>query len=590
MQKYIYVIILLVIPSCLWAGEFPLITNVYNRQTISLNGKWKYLIDQGEIGNRRKFWEDRQVENPSQLLEYNFETAAQINVPGDWNSQKDELLYYEGKIWYQKSFLHEKKDGKRYFIYFGAANYKTEVFLNGKKLGEHEGGFTPFNFEITDLLKDENSLVVSVDNTRSKEQIPTLVSDWKNFGGITRDVMIIEENNTFIRDYKLGLKKGSMNEIEFSVWLDGLKNQQNITLEIPGLDFTETLQVNASGVATKSFIVDDISLWSPDNAKLYDVNLTLQSQLLTDRIGFRSIEVSGTKILLNGESIYLKGISLHEESPFTHGRTHSPEEARMMIDWVKELGCNYLRLSHYPHNEHIVRLAEEEGIMLWEEIPVYWDIDWDNEKTYDLAQKMLDAMITRDRNRAAIIIWSMANETDISESRNVFLKNLIDFTREKDNTRLISAALFMHGDGISRNTRVIDDPFGENADIISVNQYTGWYGSALPDAIKDMEIILKFDKPLIFSEFGAGALGGFHADSLTRWSEEYQEWYYVETLKMCDRIENLRGMSPWILTDFQSPRRMLPVYQDGFNRKGLISSEGKKKKAFFVLQEYYKQK
>lgn len=590
MQKYFYFILLLILPSYLWAGKFPQITNVYNRETVSLNGKWKYLVDQGEIGNRRKFWEDKQVDNRSQLLEYNFETAGQINVPGDWNTQKNELYYYEGKIWYQKSFPFEKKPGKRYFVYFGAANYHSEVFINGEKLGEHEGGFNPFNFEITDLLKENNSLIVSVDNTREKEQIPTLVSDWKNFGGITRDVMIIEENQTFIRDYTLGLKKGSMNEIEFSVWLDGQENQQNVTLEIPGLDMAKTLSVNQNGVATKSFIVDDISFWSPKNPKLYTVNLNLQSAILSDRIGFRSIEVAGTEILLNGESVYLKGISLHEESPFTHGRTHSGEEAQMMIDWVKELGCNYLRLSHYPHNEHIVRIAEEEGILLWEEIPVYWDIDWENEKTYKLAQQMLNDVITRDKNRAAVIIWSMANETKISESRNVFLKNLIDFTREKDDTRLISAALFMHGDGISKNTRIIDDPFGENADIISVNQYVGWYGRSLPDVIKDMEIILKFDKPLIFSEFGAGALGGFHSDSLTRWSEEYQEWYYVETLKMCDGIENLRGMSPWILADFQSPRRMLPVYQEGFNRKGLISSEGKKKKAFFILQKYYNQK
>jgi len=182
----------------------------------------------------------------------------------------------------------------------------------------------------------------------------------------------------------------------------------------------------------------------------------------------------------------------------------------------------------------------------------------------------------------------MANETDISESRNTFLKKLIDYTKAKDNTRLISAALLVHGDGATKNKRVVDDPFGENADIISVNQYTGWYGKSLPDGLKKLEWEIKFDKPFVFSEFGAGALGGFHADSLTRWSEEYQAWYYRETLNMCERIDQLRGMSPWILVDFQSPRRRLPYYQDGFNRKGLISSEGKKKKAFYILKEYYK--
>lgn len=592
MKKYIFVFFLqfILMPCTLTANQYPQITNVYNRDTFSLNGKWKFLVDQAEIGKRRKYWRDKKVDNQSELLEYNFETADALNVPGDWNSQNDQLLYYEGKIWYQKDFTFEKKTGKRYFLYFGAANYKSVVYLNGKKLGEHEGGFNPFNFEITKQLKDKNSIVVSVDNTRMEEQVPTIISDWKNFGGITRDVMIIEENTTFIRDFKLGLKKGSMNEVELNVWVEGPNKSSNVLLNIPELNVDESIAVDESGYGEKVFKLKNIKHWSPENPKLYDVELKINSNPLNDNIGFRNIEVKGTDILLNGESIFLKGISLHEESPLTNGRTHSFEEARMMIDWVKDLGCNYLRLSHYPHNEHLVRLAEKEGIMLWEEIPVYWDIEWDNPKTYHLAEQMLDDVITRDKNRAAVVIWSIANETDISESRNTFLKNLINFTREKDNTRLISAALLAHRDGKSRYSRVIDDPFGENADIISVNQYIGWYGSALPDVIKDIKLDIKFDKPFIFSEFGAGALGGFHADRMTRWSEEYQEWYYQETLKMCEGIEKLRGISPWILVDFQSPRRVLPYYQEGYNRKGLISSEGKKKKAFHVLKNYYESK
>lgn len=592
MKKYIIILFLqfIVMPFMVTANEFPQITNVYNREAVSLNGKWKFLIDQAEIGQARKFWKDKQVSNKAELLEYNFETADQINVPGDWNSQRDELLYYEGKIWYQKSFSFEKKSGKRYFLYFGAANYYAQVYLNGKKLGEHEGGFNPFNFEITEELNEQNSLVVCVDNTRKKEQVPTIISDWKNFGGITRDVLILEENSTFIRDFSLQLKKGSGQEIAFSVQIDGDEKQPKVILKIPELNVNEAISVNSDGVGNKLFKTSDIAYWSPENPKLYTVHLSFGESTLTDQVGFRTIETKGKDILLNGKSIFLKGISLHEESPFTHGRSHSKEEAQMMIDWVKELGCNYLRLSHYPHNEHIVRLAEKEGIMLWEEIPVYWDIEWDNPKTYALAKQMLADVITRDKNRAAVIIWSMANETDISESRNTFLKNLIDFTRANDNTRLISAALLVHGDGEAKFSRVVDDPFGENADVISVNQYIGWYGSALPDVIKNLEFDIKFDKPFIFSEFGAGALGGYHADSLTRWSEEYQEWYYRESLNMCDRIDQLRGMSPWVLVDFQSPRRRLPKYQDGFNRKGLISSEGKKKKAFFVLKKYYDNK
>ena len=583
----VVIVLLCAISLCSVGNEYPQITNVYNRSTFSLNGKWMYIVDQAEIGNKRKFWEDKQVENKSELLEYNFETAAQLNVPGDWNSQADELLYYEGKVWYQKSFPLNKKEGKRYFLYFGAANYKTEVYLNGQKLGEHMGGFNPFNFAITEVLEKENSLVVSVDNTRSIEQVPTVISDWKNFGGITRDVLIIEEASTFVRDFSLSLKKASDNEIEVMLWLDGPQKETEVILQIPELNVHESIEVGESGFATKSMKVKNLIRWSPGNPKLYPLSLTTNDEILTDNIGFRTIEVVGTDILLNGESIFLSGICLHEENPFSGGRSHSKEEASMMLDWAQELGCNYIRLSHYPHSEHIVRLADERGILLWEEVPVYWDIAWENEVTFKLAKQMLDDVITRDKNRAAVIIWSVANETDISESRNKFLKALIDFTRQKDDSRLVSAALLVHGDSSNKNIRVVDDPFGEYADIISVNQYTGWYGSVLPDFLDKLDWEVKFNKPFVFSEFGAGALGGFHADSLTRWSEEYQAWYYEKTLEMCDRIEQLRGISPWILVDFQSPRRTLPVYQEGYNRKGLISSEGEKKKAFKVLQDYY---
>jgi beta-glucuronidase len=572
-----------------FSQELSQITNVYNRTTVSLNGKWKYIIDQAEIGNKRKFWKDRHVANRTELLEYNFHTAAQINVPGDWNSQGDKLLYYEGKVWYQKSFQFKKEQGKRYFLYFGAANYMAEVYLNGEKLGEHKGGFNPFNFEITDLIQNKNSLVVSVDNTREKEQIPTIISDWKNFGGITRDVLIIEEAQSFVQDFYLQLKKGSDNELTFEVKVNGKRGADKVLLEIPELNFQKELKIN-NNYGEAHIKVNSLEFWTPESPKLYKVKIHYNNTVLTDKIGFRTIETKGTKILLNKEPLFLKGICLHEENPFTGGRAHSSEEARMMLTWAQELGCNFVRLTHYPHNEHIVRLADEMGLLLWEEIPVYWDIDWENQKTLELAKQMLGDVITRDKNRVSVIIWSVANETDISERRNEFLKSLIHLAKEQDETRLVSAALLVHGDGASKNIRVVDDPFGDYVDIISVNQYSGWYGNVLPDFLEGLKWKVKFNKPFLFSEFGAGALGGFHADSLTRWSEEYQEWYFRETLEMCDGIDQLCGISPWILIDFQSPRRTLPYYQDGYNRKGLISSEGNKKKAFFLLKDYYKNK
>ncbi|PID92020.1 MAG: beta-glucuronidase [Bacteroidetes bacterium] len=579
--------LLLVFIAGALAEQYPQIANVYNRKITSLNGKWKYIIDQGDIGRKRGFWLQERPESRSDLVEYSFETARQLDVPGDWNSQSDELLYYEGKIWYQRDFSFSPDEEKRYFLYFGAANYHTEAYLNGKRLGSHKGGFNPFNFEITSLLQDKNSLVISVDNSRHEEQVPTLVSDWKNFGGITRDVLILEENDSFIRDFSIQLKPGSGNTIEAGIALDRAVETGEVVLEIPELNIREKIRINNSDRGSASFAAGNLLYWSPEHPKTYEVHLSWGGATLSDRIGFRTIQTSGTDILLNGKPVFLRGISIHEENPFTRGRVHAREEARMLLNWARELGCNFVRLAHYPHNEHMIRLADEMGLLVWEEIPVYWDIQWDSPRTLSLASEMLDDLITRDRNRASVIIWSVANETDISEHRNLFLRSLIDQAREKDPYRLISAALLANGENHNSRMKVVNDPFGEYVDIISINHYTGWYGSALPDALKQVDWEVKFDKPFFFSEFGAGALAGYHADSLTRWSEEYQAWYYRETLSMCERIDQLRGMSPWILTDFQSPRRPLGNIQDGFNRKGLISSKGEKKMAFYILQNFY---
>ncbi|NNK28278.1 MAG: hypothetical protein HKP06_08570 [Flavobacteriaceae bacterium] len=207
-----------------------LITNVYNRTTTSLNGSWKYIIDPYENGyyNYRyepfdqqetpwasAFFLNSKPKNDSDLIEYDFETSDSINVPGDWNSQKPELLYYEGTLWYMKSFNFKASDAlARQFVYFEASNYKTEVYLNGKKLGVHIGGFTPFNFEITNIIKEtSNFLVVKVDNKRLKEGIPTLNTDWWNYGGLTRDVKIIETASNFIKDYSIQLSPDDSNKI-----------------------------------------------------------------------------------------------------------------------------------------------------------------------------------------------------------------------------------------------------------------------------------------------------------------------------------------------------------------------------------------
>jgi beta-glucuronidase len=278
----------------------------------------------------------------------------------------------------------------------------------------------------------------------------------------------------------------------------------------------------------------------------------------------------------------LRGICLHEE--LNGRRANTEADAITLLTYAKELGCNFVRLAHYPHNEYMLRMADKMGLMVWEEIPVYWSIDFNNEATYNNAKNQLAEVIARDKNRACVIIWSMANETPLTDARNTFLLNLVNFTKTLDTTRLLSAALLTRSEN---GVGIIDDKIGEYLDIVAFNQYTGWYGGDLKTA-PDTKWSTPYNKPVVVSEFGGSAKQGLHGAKEERWNEEYQEYLYQQNLLMIERIPKLRGLSPWILTDFRSPRRLLPGVQDGFNRKGLISDEGKKKKAFFTLQDFYK--
>ncbi len=605
-SKYILIVFSIFISFSNLAQE-NLITNVYNRATTSLDGDWHYIIDPYENGyyNYRyepfdqqespwasAFFLNSKPRNPSDLIEYDFDQMPTLKVPGDWNSQDPQLLYYEGTVWYKKSFDYTlSKESNRAFIYFEASNYKTEVYLNGKKLGTHIGGFTPFNYEVTDVIREkENHLIVKVDNKRLKDGVPTLNTDWWNYGGLTRGVKVIETSKVFVDDYFIQLSPTDDNHIKGYVSLSGEDIvEKDITIQIPELGISQNVKTDKSGYAVINLLSDKIKYWSTKNPFLYKVILEADGDRVEDQIGFRTIRTQGSEILLNGEPIFLRGISIHEESPIRDGRGHSTEDAETLLSWAQDLGCNYVRLAHYPHNEHTVRLADQKGILIWEENPVYWTISWDNAETYHTAENQLTELIARDKNRASVIIWSMANETPNVPARNIFLQKLASHAKSLDDTRLISAALEQKDYNNDPHTRTIQDPFAEVVDVLSFNQYIGWY-DGLPDKCQTISWKIEQDKPVLISEFGAGAKAGLHGDKKERWTEEYQEDLYIQTLRMLDGIENIQGLSPWILVDFRSPRRVLPKIQDGWNRKGLISDDGKRKKAFFALQDYYRKK
>ncbi len=589
------------------AREVPLLGNIMARQTTSLNGDWHYIIDVQEEGyydyrmnpTRSGFFRNAKPQRPEDLIEYDFDKAATMRIPGDWNTQDDRLFFYEGTVWFKKSFQHQRKSGWRTLIYFGAVNYEAIVYINGTKVGTHIGGFTAFNADITDQLRDgENVVIVKVDNKRKAEAVPTQIFDWWNYGGITRDVLLVDVPETYIENYKLELlkadAKAKQREITVTAQLNKPAEGRQLTLLIPELNVSMPLVTDDKGHASASVKVPakKLSLWSPDNPKLYRVALrlhdagTLPGDVISDDIGFRTIETRGKQILLNGEPIFLKGISIHEEKAHGGGRANSTADAHELLSWASELGCNFVRLAHYPHNEYAVREAERMGIMVWSEIPCYWTIAWTNPDTYANAQRQLTDMILRDQNRANIIIWSIANETPHSAERDQFLGRLAQHARSLDQSRLISMAMEVTGASNYKNR--LHDNMHEFVDVVSFNQYIGWYRD-VNDAPK-MEWEIPYDKPVIVSEFGGGAKYGLHGAVNQRWTEEFQENLYIQNTAMLDKIDGLCGTTPWILKDFRSPRRVLDGIQDYYNRKGLFSDNGEKKKAFYILQKWYEGK
>jgi beta-glucuronidase len=578
---------LLLLLACAHAAPGPstLIANLPGRATVSLNGAWHAIVDPFDNGTSAGLYRNQKPQNKNDRIEYSFDLSPVLNVPGDWNTQRDQLMFYEGPVWYRREFSYHKRANLRTFVYFGAANYRAVVYLNGEKLGEHEGGFTAFNFEATSALRDgDNFLIVEVNNIRRADAVPALKFDWWNYGGITRDVMLVEAPAAFIQDYWIQLARGSESEIAGWVQLNGARASQQITLEIPEAHLRETLTSDAAGRAIFRFPAK-LELWAPEHPKLYDVILSSGADTIRDQIGFRTIEVQGTKILLNGKPIFLRGISMHEEAPFREGRAFSLEDAQTLLGWVKELGCNFVRLAHYPHNENEIRLADRMGLLIWPEIPVYWDIDWQNPATLANAEAQLRDMIARDHNRAAVILWSLSNETPIRADRLQFLRQLAQDARELDSTRLVTSAM-NHVDETGVNVRTLSDPLGDVLDVLGLNEYLGWYWGKPEDA-DGMQWKSVWNKPIIVSEFGGGAQFGRHGDADERWTEEYQANLYQHQLRMVERMPNLAGLTPWILMDFRSPARMLPGIQDYHNRKGLISNRGERKQAFYVLQKSY---
>lgn len=579
-----------------------LLVGVDHRSVTSLDGDWHYLVDQPPA--RALYTSQGKVRDNSYALnthpnisdgphndEYDFATAPTLKVPGDWNTQEPTLFRYEGVVWYQRNFDFQPRPNTRTFLHVGAANYRSFIWVNQKRICDHEGGFTPFDCEVTSALRPgSNFVVIAVDSTRDVDGIPSVGIDWFNYGGLTRDVSLVTLPTKFIDDYDVHLKHGTTFSAAEANILTGYIHVQDapagteVTLRIPEVGVDATLKTDEQGRAPFEVKAHLLTLWSPEQPKLYKVELSSGEDHLIDDIGFRDIRVDGTRILLNGKAIFLQGANMHAEAPYRTGRACTDEDVKNIFSFLKDLNANFVRLAHYPHDERMERTADREGIMIWSEIPIWQHISYDKPEVYAKARFMLNEMVRRDRNKASVILWSVSNETPNTPTRTKFLTDLANEARRLDSTRPITSALIgPHPRGMEM---VQDDPLIQALDVVGQNEYIGWYEMRPEDA--DRVHWTLPNKPILISEFGAEAKQGNHGGKDQRWTEEQQVNVYEHQFVMIRKIPQVRGLIPWVLMDFRSPTRNIPKLQDGFNRKGLLSEEGKRKQAFFLFQKTYK--
>lgn len=558
-------------------------TIIYDRfrKKESLNGTWHFAVDQYDTCVSQKWYEEHYYDEGGNTLpvDFSFDEWETMTLPCCWNTVDKMFLLYEGSMIFTRKFIYAKQnDDERMILKIGAANYLCRIFINKKYVGMHRGGSTPCYFDITDYLEHSNRIIIQADSTRRDEQVPPSVTDWFNYGGVYRDIELIRVSKVHIKDFRIALVPDSgFSKIRASVTMSEKINDTAV-LTIDELGIKQDIPVK-DGRADMVFDAAP-ELWCPECPKLYDVTVSCGGDMVRDRVGFREIRVKGMDIVLNGKPIFLRGISCHEDSP-SNGKGLSDEERIENIRAAKELGCNFMRAAHYPHSERLAQLADEMGLLLWEEIPVYWSVHFGSDDTYSDAENQLRELITRDYNRASVIIWSVGNENQDTDDRLKFMGGLAECARKEDPTRMVSAACL-----VNYEKNAIEDRLEKYLDIIGLNEYCGWYTAdlrMLPQLFENSDP----KKPVIITEFGADAFAGLRGTVTDKGTEDCQAFVYEKQIENIRKISYIKGMTPWILYDFRCPRRT-SVNQRYYNTKGLLSADKKHKKmAFYVLRDFY---
>jgi len=568
---------------------------------ISLNGVWHFTIDQDPEG---KHWCYSAINSGVPLLRH-WKTVV---VPGCWNRYGQEYDLFEGVCWFAREFVVEDLPQSAVAnLTFEGVNYLSDVFLNGKKVGMHEGGYTPFSLDVSAAItKGVNRLAVRVDNRLFKTRLPP-ETGWYNYGGIHRDVSLrITE-------------KAQLNEIKISALPEGRGAKGSVAVRVEPADLKVELSARIMDKAGKCvwsgktsgagkleiiFELQETELWSPANPALYDCEMELAADgKVVDRrkvcFGLRKIEARGNRILLNDEKIYLKGMCHVFDHPVC-GMTFDPAVIRADLDDLQALGVNCLR-SHFPPPSFVLDECDRRGMMLWMEAPIYCmkpklsdrGTMFADNGVKNLALGMLREMVFQAINHPAVIIWSVGNECNVEHSEaEEFFRACVEQVRALDNSRLVAYASFYGNLGCMK----------DKVDVVGINQYWGWYdridlltGSARPESgemdLAPLEKCLKekseLGKPLVMSEFSADTVPGYLSSSCELWSENYQALFMERQMDVFARYPAVAGSFPFCYADYRDPAKPVNQYWDGFNLKGLVDYKRRHKMAWDVVRRRY---
>jgi beta-glucuronidase len=595
----------------------------YNRKTIDLNGTWKFNPDPYIRCKQQEWWKG---EGPDDAFFpcFNLEGLWDIQVPGTWKKEFEELKWYDGEANYVKEFeVPEIPEDHEAFLCFDGVVYSCNVYLNGEHVGDHDWGYSPFQLRVTDQIKEQNRLFVLVNNHMRDDRVPGIRCDWNNDGGIVNGVKLIFVPCIHIENFRTSTKlEGDDAIISVQTFVSGPKDSElskiPVMFEIPELEIAVEMSVEIGESCDIDIRIprSKIELWSMDNPKLYKTSMTTPYETIEDEIGYREIKTEGTKILLNGESIQLYGVAVHSEFPET-GRTATPEGIELMVSKAKELGCNFLRCAHYPYADIFARAMDKIGMLWWEEVPVYWLPNIHLEPQKSLALGMLKDMIVRDWNRASLIIWSVSNECagdgsaagdhrDLTGGNYPYWVDACALVREMDPSRLISSADAGHryttengwtpadGDAFDTDIKGQDwhpghpDAFYDLLDVLGANLYVSRPGDNPIATDKFVEMLRKYNKPLMLTEFGSMSTTDENTTKpdLVCGHPKYHETILREGYQACHKHPEIVGTVPWCLMDVRAPMHWRWYNQgSGTFAYGMMNNAYEEKSIFGVAQE-----